>query len=136
MQNIDFYENKNIRTIPPQYNINEQDYFQTNPPNSNQEQEKNKKRASRMILFITSLCIISFTVGIVIGIKFAGGAKHEIVDQKTFSAVTNISNRVTNLLKNDKPIKKIKDESERFPKNLYPYVIKIGDSHYNQNSKK
>ena len=132
MQNIDFYRKKNIRSTPAQAEIYEPEFFheiQDHDPRINQhsfkENERNRKRASRLIFFISALCIMSFTTGLVIGIKFAGGAEREIVDKKTFHAVTDIGKKVSNLI-NERSEEK--DANKKiFPKNSYPYVIKVNN---------
>lgn len=134
MQNIDFYDGSNTRTLPTQYNIHDPEYFSVLSSHHSKEFEKNKKNASRLIFFIASLCIISFTTGIIIGIKFAGGANKEIVDERTFNAFTGIGNRVSSLIKENTASDTSK--TTRFPKNLYPYAIKIGNSFNNTESKK
>ncbi|HOO70389.1 MAG TPA: hypothetical protein PK926_01420 [Spirochaetota bacterium] len=75
-----------------------------------------------MIFFIGALCIISFTTGIVVGLKFAGGTEREIVDDKTYNAVRDIGTRVSGLL-NDKKTQTA--DASAYPTSEYPYVIRV-----------
>jgi hypothetical protein len=128
MQNIDYYERKNIRTMPLQFEENyDAEYFPRIAQNTPREVERVKKKASRLFFLITALCIISFTAGIVIGIKFAGGSQRQIVDKKTFNAVTDISKKFT-ALATEKPTQQETGDNI-FPKNNYPYVIKISEEY-------
>ncbi|OHD65640.1 MAG: hypothetical protein A2176_13430 [Spirochaetes bacterium RBG_13_51_14] len=128
MQNLDFYERKNIRSIPPSVNDSyDPEYFPRIAQNTPREMERVRKKASRIFLFISSLCIISFTAGILIGIKFAGGSQREIVDKKTFNAVSDIGKKFT-FLTGEKPVEPIPQENI-FPKSTYPYVIKVTHEH-------
>jgi hypothetical protein len=80
-----------------------------------------------MLSFIIALCIISFTAGLIIGIKFASDSKKDIVDEKTRKAVSNIGHKVSNLIKEDTPAvpEKGKTTGKLFPKKEFPYVIRI-----------
>jgi hypothetical protein len=135
MQNIDFYERKNIRVVPPQFNDTfDPEYFPRVAQNTPREVERVRKRASRTFFFITALCIISFTAGIVIGIKFTGGAQREIVDKKTYNAVADIGKNFSLLAGEKQP-----EQSPRenlFPKKSYPFVIRVNDDHDQDTSRK
>lgn len=126
MQNIDFYDGKTQKNIPPQFERQDPEYFSRALNFNQNDDEKNKKKASRTIFFIIALCIISFTTGIVIGIKFAGGAEHEIIDEQTYNAVSGIGKKVTNIM-NDQS--NIKSKNTLFPIKEYPFVIKIGNQY-------
>ncbi len=135
MQNIDFYERKNIRTVPPHFADDfDPEYFPRVAQNTPREAERIRKKASRTFFFITALCIISFTAGIVIGIKFTGGAQREIVDKKTFNAVADIG-RNFSLLANEAPSVPAQQDN-LFPKTSYPYVIRVTSEHDRDMSKK
>ena len=83
MQNIDFYERKNIRVMPPQFtDTYDPEYLPRVAQSTPREMERVRRRASRTFFLISALCIISFTAGIVIGIKFTGGTQREIVDPR------------------------------------------------------
>ncbi len=134
MQNIDFYNGKNIRENPHQINRNDPEYFSRMSKFHYKEEARKKKHASRVIFVIAALCIISFTTGIVIGIKFAGGSNRKIVDEKTFKAVSGIRSKVTNIFNRNKNVEKFKSAS--FPKEEYPFVIKIGNGFSSNKSQK
>lgn len=136
MQNIDFYERKNIRTVPQQFNDDfDPEYFPRVAQNTPREVERIRKKASRTFFFVTALCIISFTAGIMLGIKFTGGAKHEIVDKKTFNAVADIGKNFS-LFANETPSDQARQQDTLFPKKSYPYVIRVNDEHDQDLSKK
>ena len=132
MQNIDFYDGRNIRDIPVQIDRHDPEYFSRMSKIKHKEEIKNKNKASRILFLIVALSIISFTIGLIIGIKFAGGSERKIIDEDTFKAVTGIGTKVTNLINDNKSVEKFKTTT--FPKEDYPYVIKIGKSFDKQQS--
>ena len=148
MQNIDFYEGKNLRNNPAQFErIDPEFYPRMAEYNSRandfapRENEKHRKKANRMMFVIIALCIISFTAGLVIGIKFAGGSDRKIVDDKTIQAVSGLSNKVTGLINKDSNGTKTADESIKqkenvFPKEDYPFIIKVGSEYDKAESQK
>lgn len=125
MQNMDFYEGRNIRCTAPQFEKFDTEFFSKSSKVLEIEQERTRKKAVRLLTFITGLIIISFTIGLVMGIKFAGGAERKIVDENTYNAVSNISSKLTDMVKDvstgiSKPADKV------YPKNEFPYVIMVG----------
>ncbi len=127
MQNIDFYSGKMSRDVPTQLNSEDPEYFARLANVHTKEEEKSMKRATRMLFLIVALCIISFTIGLVIGIKFVNGSKTEIVDERTKRAVDNIGKKVANIIKdstvtdlNAAPVNK-----NLFSKTQFPYAVKI-----------
>ncbi len=128
MQNIDFYERKNIRIAPPQFtDTYDPEFLPRMAQNTPREMDRVRKKASRIFFLITSLCIISFTAGIVIGIKFTSGSQHQLVDKKTYNAVADIGKSFS-LLSREKPSESIPQE-KLFPKSSYPYVIRVTSEH-------
>jgi hypothetical protein len=128
MQNIDYYSGKTIRDIPPQFSREDPEYFARLANIHTKEEHKSMKKASRILSLIISLCIISFTAGLVLGIKFSSGSNKQIMDQQTIEAVTNIKQKVTDLVK-DNPVPKNSinpADKKLFTKEEFPYVIKIG----------
>ncbi len=128
MQNIDFHS-KQGRAVPPQFNQNfdmpDPEYFTRMAKTQSKEIERNRNKASRMLFIVSALCIISFTTGIVIGIKFAAGSSKEIVDKDTMSAVNGISSKVKTLINNKTTKPNVKTRQSVYSKADYPYVIKI-----------
>lgn len=125
MQNMDFYEGRNIRCMAPQFEKYDTEFFSKNSKVQEIEQERTRKKAVRLLTFITGLIIISFTIGLVMGLKFAGGAEKKIVDENTYNAVSNISTKLTDMVKDasssiPKPADKV------YPKNEFPFVIMVG----------
>lgn len=139
MQNIDFYNGKRMKNIPPQFNVQDPEYFTRAANIHHREQEKTRRKASRMLSLIIALCIISFTAGLIIGIKFASGSKKEIVDERTRQAVSSFGNNVKNLIR-ENPLKdtvnKLTTRSKLFPKKDFPYVIRVGKEFDKANSQK
>jgi len=134
MQNIDFYERRNNRVTKPYNNDFDPEYFPRLAQNKPREIDRIRKKASRAFFLISSLCIVSFTVGIIIGIKFAGGAQREIVDKKTFTAVTDIGKKISNIIL-ENPADTASRENP-FPKKNYPYVIKLRSDYDSSTSRK
>jgi len=122
MQNIDFYQGKTARVIPQHFDRPDPELYSRMSGVHSRDEEKKRRRATRMISLIAALCIISFTVGIVIGIKFAGGARKEIVDRETYRAVSGIGKKVTGLVAGQKN----ETGKKIFPRAEYPFVIMIG----------
>ena len=139
MQNIDFYNGKRMKNIPPQFDVQDPEYFTRAANIHHREQEKTRRKASRMLSLIIALCIISFTAGLIIGIKFASGSKKEIVDERTRQAVSSFGNNVKNLIR-ENPLKdtvnKLTTRSKLFPKEDFPYVIRVGKEFDKANSQK
>ncbi len=135
MQNIDFYERKNIRIVPPQFNDSyDPEFLPRMAQNTPREMERVRKKASRIFFLITSLCIISFTAGIIIGIKFSGGTQRDIMDKKTYNAVADIG-RSFSLFNTEKTAGSLPRENH-FPKSSYPYVIRITSDYDHETSQK
>ncbi|MCP4135611.1 MAG: hypothetical protein GY754_31875 [bacterium] len=133
MQNIDFYEGKNQNNFQPQFDRQDPEYFSRISGTQTKDSEKNRKRASRIIFLIGALCIITFTTGLAIGIKFAGGSDREIVDKQTYNAVKGIKNKVSNLIKPGE--NETGSNKKIFPKHEYPFVIKVGNQYTKDQSR-
>jgi len=129
MQNMDFYEGRHLRDLPPQFDKFDTEYFSNTAGIVERENEKSRKKATKIITFVAALIIISFTTGLVIGIKFAGGADRKIVDDHTLSAMNNIGDKMSSIMKdvtgNSRPVNQI------YPKMEYPFVIQLGKE-YNE----
>lgn len=128
MQNLDFYSGKIERDIPPQFSREDPEYFARLANIHAKEERSSMKRASRILSLIIALCIISFTAGLIIGIKFVSGSNKQIVDQQTREAVTGIGQKVSNLIKEGSNNKTNVNAGEKklFSKEDFPYIIKIG----------
>jgi len=129
MQNMDFYDGRHLRDLPPQFDKFDTEYFSRTSGSVERENDKSRKKATRIITMIAALIIISFTTGLIIGIKFAGGAERKIVDDHTLSAMNNLGERMSDAVKdvtgNSKPANQI------YPKVEYPFVIQLGKE-YNE----
>ncbi len=128
MQNLDFYSGKIVRDIPPQFSRDDPEYFAKLARVNSKEEHRTMTKASRMLSLIIALCIISFTAGLVIGIKFTSGFNKQIVDQQTKEAVTDIGQRVSGFIKENPGVRSNFDESEKklFAREDFPYIIRIG----------
>ncbi|MBN2401562.1 MAG: SPOR domain-containing protein [Spirochaetes bacterium] len=138
MQNVDFYSGKIVRNFPPQFNREDPEYFAKLAKINLKEEHKTMRKASRILSLIIALCIISFTAGLAVGIKFASGSNKEIVDEQTRVAVTNIGQKVTNLIK-ENPVAKSgtpKNEKRLFAKEDFPYIIRVGGQFNKADSQK
>ncbi|MBN1499149.1 MAG: SPOR domain-containing protein [Spirochaetes bacterium] len=111
MQNIDFYSGKT--NTPPQYLYNnDPDFMSTISKMSDRDHAKSHSRANRLLAVILSLCIISFTVGLLIGLKYTGGLNKEIVDPGTKQAVSQLGEKVNNFIdRNNQSEQEIKNDS-------------------------
>lgn len=134
MQNFDFYSGKTVRDIPQQFNRDDPEYFARLAGIDIREEKKSLKRANRILSLIIALCIISFTVGLVIGIKFAGNSDKKIMDKQTKAAVSGISKKVTNLINENQTELHAATKQNLFLKEEFPYVIKIGKGYSKSDS--
>lgn len=133
MQNFDFYESKGNRASMPSYDRVDPEYFSRTSAVHNKEAEKHKKKTSRAIFFIIALNIITFTTGLILGLKFAGGEEREIVDPTTYKTVAEIGKKVSDIV-NDPNEPRQKQAAKLYPREEYPYVVKIGADHKPENA--
>ena len=131
MQNLDFYTGRSIRPNTAQIDCVDPEYFTSHSKHMGFDEDRNRKKASRMLFLISALCIMSFTAGLIIGIKFAGNSQREIIDKQTFNAVSDIGAKVTNIIQR----RSADTPTNLYPKQVYPYVIKLGNE-YSQNQSK
>ena len=128
MQNYDFYSGKMTRGLPPQFSREDPEYFARLASVNSREESRKFKRASRILSLIIALCIVSFTAGLIVGIKFASGSDKEIMDRQTKEAVNGLGHRVKELIneKKDGNSDTAGDNKKIFSREEYPYVIRIG----------
>jgi preprotein translocase subunit SecF len=135
MQNIDFYEGKNIYFSPnPASGIPPREFIYNYQQFDNTPSKTKSRNASRIIFMITALCIVSFTAGLVLGIKFAGGTEREIIDKSTFNIMSDAGSKVSSMLSSK--INGIPSAKAMFPKHEYPFAIKINPVEGNENIQK
>lgn len=128
MQNFDFYSGKIARDFQPQFSREDPEYFGRLSDFPIKEDHKGIKKASSLLSLILTLCILSFTAGLIIGIKFVSGSNKELLDKQTKEAVTDIGHRVANLTKEIPDNKSDKtNEKKLYAKEEFPYIIKIGN---------
>jgi hypothetical protein len=129
MQNMDFHTKRSAKNFPMQLDIQDPEYFTRLSNTHHRDEERNRKRASRMMSFIIALCIISFTAGLVIGIKFASGSRTEIVDEHTRRMMSDIGNRMSSFMSEEASAETSQEHSRGknvFPREEYPFAIRLG----------
>jgi len=121
---MDFYDGRHLRDLPPQFDKFDTEFFSRTAGSADRENEKSRKKATKIITIVAALIMISFTAGLVIGIKFAGGAERKIMDDHTLNAMNNIGDKMSAIVKdvtgNSKPANQI------YPKVEFPFVIQLG----------
>lgn len=125
MQNIDFYSGKETRVMNNSAILHDADNVARLDAMYRKEAYKNNKRASRMLSLIIALCIISFTTGLVLGLKFAAGSQAAIIDNQTAGVLSHMRSKVTAMMKQEERTERTAPKAV-FPKNEYPFVIRIG----------
>jgi hypothetical protein len=147
MQNIDLYEGRHNSRRIPFPDRQDPEFYTRLASEATHDNDRMQKKASRLLFLITALCIISFTAGLVIGLRFAGGEKRELVDNNTRKAMSDIRNRVSGMvakpdqampLKEDEKQKDEKKEEKKvsYPKEQYPFVISLGEKMDDATSRK
>jgi preprotein translocase subunit SecF len=134
MQNIDFYSGKETRVMNNSAMLHDADNVARLDAMYRKEAYKNNKRASRMLSLIIALCIISFTTGLVMGLKFANGSNAAIIDSQTASALSTMRSRVSSMMKQEEQVTKNAPKAV-FPKEEYPFVIRINRNFNEKESK-
>ena len=128
MQDMDLYTGKQNSYFVPQFDTADPDYFARTGEMREHDAAKSHTRATRLIAFVAALCIISFTTGLVTGIKFAGGKDKELIDPHTKQAVSSLGQRVTGA----QPAAAAEPDqtassAKSYPKADFPWVIRIGN---------
>jgi len=134
MQNIDFYDGKSAKNINSPVAFQDSEYYSRMDAVNRKELDRNRKKASRMMSFIVGLCIISFTTGLIVGIKFTSRPQAQIVDPETRKADSNLRDRVTNMV-NAAPLEaranQPQSDQKVFPRSQYPFVLRM-DGKYSE----
>ena len=128
MQDMDLYTGKQNSYFVPQFDTADPDYFARAGEMREHDAAKSHTRATRLIAFVAALCIISFTTGLVTGIRFAGGKDKPLIDPHTKQAVSSLGQRVTGAqpaaaAEPDQSVSNAKS----YPKADFPWVIRIGN---------
>jgi cell division septation protein DedD len=132
MQDMDLYTGKQNNYFVPQMETADPDYFNRVSEVKANDEVKSHKKATRLIAFVSAMCIVSFTAGLVTGIKFAGGADKPLVDPHTRQTVSSLSQRVTGAQPAEAA--EVTDaaaqtSSKNYPRADYPWVIRIGNEY-------
>lgn len=133
MQNMDFYDGRHLRNLPPQFDKADPEYFSRATRSIEKEHDSNHNRAIRLLTLITALIIVAFTTGLVIGIKFAGGSDRSIVDEKTFNTMSNISAKMSDIVKDVSG--QNKQANKLYPKDEFPFVIQLAKEYSESDTK-
>ena len=145
MQDFDLYTGKQNQNFTPRFDTVDPDYFTRMNDFMHREETRSHKKGSRILAFVAGLCIVAFTAGLVIGIKFAGGSNKELVDPHTRQAVSALGQKVASI--GDSASSTTTDSTgatsqttpavqqdasagtpvkDAYPKTDYPFVIRIG----------
>jgi len=124
MQNMDFYDGRHLRNIPPQFDKSDPEYFSKTTRSMEKEYDRNRTRASRLLTLIGALVILSFTTGLAVGIKFAGGSEKKLVDDTTYNTMNSISEKMSEMVKDFSG--QNKQANKIYPKSEFPFVIQLG----------
>ena len=119
---MDLYikKNQNFSYAPSLSEEPDMDYFFKASDSVVTEDRKHQRRANRTLAAISALIIISFTAGLIVGIKFTGGPNRAIVDPHTKKAVSEIITRA----KADEAV----SAADTFPASIFPFVIQIANN--------
>ncbi|MCX7678770.1 MAG: SPOR domain-containing protein [Spirochaetes bacterium] len=134
MQNIDFYSGKETRVVNNVAMLRDADNIARLDALYKKEAYKNKKRVSRLLSLIIALCIISFTTGLVMGIKFASGSNASLIDNTTAHLISGMRSKVAGAINSNVRTEKGAPKAV-FPKEEYPYVIRLSKNFNSQESK-
>ena len=132
MQDMDLYTGKQNSYFVPQFDTADPDYFSRTGEMREHDAVNHHKKATRLIAFVAALCIISFTTGLVTGIKFAGGKEKSLLDPHTQQAVSSIGQKVAG--SQSAQAAEAADPAaagvkQNYPKADYPWVIRIGNEY-------
>jgi len=123
MQNIDLYSgNNNTYKMPPPV-THGADFFSKMREKTPVEQDRLSKKTSRIIFVIAALCIVTFTTGLVVGLKFAGGKNTPIVDETTSELISKGVSSVSNMINKDS------GKTGSYPASEFPFLLRIGTSY-------
>lgn len=131
MQNFDFYSGPQNRNMSFEFDSQDPEFYARTERLIPNDPELSRRRASRMLFIICAMCIIAFTTGLVIGIKFAGGRERELVDPRTSQLVTDVGSRMSKLVNREKAT-----VSELYPREEYPWVVSVGNDFTKDDSRK
>ena len=124
MQNMDLYSgHSNNAHKMPSFTVYESDFFNRVREKPLVEQDRFSKKASRIIFIIAALCIVTFTTGLVVGLKFAGGKNTPIVDPATSELISKGVSSVSNMMSKDS------GQTKSYPVSEFPFLLRIGSSY-------
>lgn len=135
MQNFDFHERKNSRPFEQKFDTYDPEFF-TRESVHEKEEERHKKKASGILFLVIALCIICFTTGLALGIKYSGGNRKDIVDESTMKAVSGIGQKAAGIISGKQDDAPEKEKKPSYPKEEYPFVIKVGHDYDKQQCQK
>jgi len=128
MQNFDYFSGVPDRPYNSPYETREIDLLvKNNSANFIHNGEKQKGKAGFMAFLICTLVIVSFTGGLVVGLKY-GDKDKPIIDENTQRRISNLkpkisSNRGSSTLDSNK--EPANSAQKSFPARDYPFAIRI-----------
>jgi hypothetical protein len=136
MQDFDLYTGKQNNIYSPRFDTVDPEYFARMNDMVHRDETHSRARSSRLIAFVIGLSIISFTAGLVIGIKFIGGSDKPLVDPRTQKAVSDLGQKVAAIADVQQQPAVETDPADlgaptqvknAYPKAEYPFVIRVGN---------
>ena len=127
MQDFDLYVRKNTPFIYPQgiSDSPEPEYFSRLADSVKHDEKHSRRKANSTLALVGIVGIAAFTAGLVVGIKFAGGPDRAIVDPHTRRAVTELGSTMSSMIRKDPSSR---EAASAFPREEYPFVVGVGGS--------
>ncbi|MGL4369525.1 MAG: SPOR domain-containing protein [Spirochaetota bacterium] len=130
MQDMDLYTGRQNGYFVPQFDTADPDYFSRMSDTVQHDEVKSRNKATRLIAFVAAMCIVSFTAGLMIGIKFAGGSDKALVDPHTKQAMSNLGQKVAGITAAQaEAAEPSASAKQTYAKGEYPWVIRIGNEY-------
>lgn len=140
MQDLDLYTGKPgplYAHQAPRFEAPDAEYFTRINDSIQSSEHKSRKHATRIFSIVTGLCIVSFTAGLIIGIKFAGGKDKPLIDPHTQKAISGLASTTANTPAGvtqasvETSAQSAAQASQTtvaaaYPKAEFPFVIRIG----------
>jgi hypothetical protein len=139
MQDLDLYTGKPgplYAHQAPRFEAPDAEYFTKINDTILTSEHKSRKHATRIFSVIAGLCIVSFTAGLVIGIKLSGGKDKSLIDHQTQKAISDIVKTpaenaagAQNQIETAAPSAPQASQATvaaTYPKAEFPFVIRLG----------
>jgi hypothetical protein len=141
MQDLDLYTGKPgplYTHQAPRFEAPDAEYFSRINDSIQGSEHKSRRHATRIFSVVAGLCIVAFTAGLIIGIKFAGGKDKALIDphtQKAFSDLTKAPVEAPNTAGAQSSVETSAQSAPQnsqttvastYPKAEFPFVIRLG----------